>query len=349
MHASTKVVLCTTLPSFIWLVLRFTAIYWERGRQILYHCKNDGLIAAFHIIVSMGLVMLVPYMIWLNLLPEEDPALNLWIFREGGPLGSHRVAVRVLSLLMFCVNITVVHMLPGPSRYKQYDMSLRQFMRTLAVHYLGGVQFAAMSLQCILLLDRPWLPTGATFALGLVVVFIYSFAGIVAGFETFGGSVAWEHFMLPRSWLAPTKARKKTTSRLMTQAHEMLQISGAGIPMFGSLFVVGGLACVQVVCQLTRIWNEEPIWHRFDDFFVTSLLFMSVIQMAGFFVTFSPPLKEGNPIGDLLPKGQAGQLTEVILTQFFPIALLMAGPHWTGLSGSDWAYCFITWCPADEQ
>jgi len=202
----------------------------------------------------------------------------------------------------------------------------------------------------------------------------------------------------------------------MTTAHEMLQESGAGGPMFGSLFVVGGLACVQVVCQLYRIWNEQvvfsddddddddrmtandpafigarrvcsqsrvcdmfqmfesilisktssantrkrgfpnaarpafqrrqPIWHRFDDFFVTSLLYMSVIQMAGFFVTFSPPLKPGNPIGDLFPKGQTMQLVEVMLTQFFPIALLMAGPHWTGLGGGEWLFCFFTWCPA---
>ena len=93
-------------------------------------------------------------------------------------------------------------------------MSLREFMRTLSVHYLGGVQFAAMSLQCVLLLDRPWLPTWATFALGLVVVFIYSFAGIVAGFELAGGTIAWETFMLPPSMLVPTKQGKKTKSRL---------------------------------------------------------------------------------------------------------------------------------------
>ncbi len=81
--------------------------------------------------------------------------------------------------------------------------------------------------------------------------------------------------MLPAFMLRPTTKGKATKSRLMTTAHEMLQTSGAGGPMFGSLFVVGGLACVQVVCQIYRIWSEAPIWHRFDDFFVTSLLCQS--------------------------------------------------------------------------
>jgi hypothetical protein len=346
MDTATFYVLVTTVPPFVWLLLRFAAIFYERGKQIVYHIKTDGVVAAFHIVVSLSIVVLVPYMIWLNFVPDEPAEANLWVFRDGGPLGNHRVIVRVLSILMFCVNITVMPMLPAPYRYKQYDMSLRDFCRTLAVHYLGGVQFAAMSLQCIFLLDRGWLPTPITLLLGLFVVFIYTFACVVAGFELFAPSFPWEHYLLPSALTEPTTKRKATKSRLMTTAHEILQQSGAGGPMFGSLFVVGTLACVQVICQMYRIYSGAPIWHRFDDFFVTSLLYMSVIQMAGFFSTFSPPLKDGNPIGDLLPKGQRGQLAEVLLTQFIPILLLVAGPYWTNLSGADWRYCFLTWCPA---
>jgi hypothetical protein len=336
MEASTALVLSTTVPPFLWLLLRFAAIFHERSSKIVYHVKHDGLVAAAHIILSLVLVMVIPYMIYLNLVPSKG------VERVPEP---HRLCVRILAYISFFVNISVAWMLPSPARHKQYDMSLRMFVRTLTMHHLGGWQFAAMSLQTVFLLDRSVLPTWVTLGIGLFVIFIYAFGGLLSLFEMY--HVAWEDFLLPGFLTHPPASGKMghhTKSRLVIKAAEMLQQPGGISSMFGALFFVGFIVSTQTLFQLQSIYLELPIWSRMDDFYAVSLLYMTTIQMAGYFILFQPSLKPNNPFDRFYPEGYL-DLYQLLLTVIIPVLLLSAGPYWTDLDSSEWAYAWMTWQP----
>lgn len=241
-----------------------------------------------------------------------------------------------------------MRLFPAPFRFKEYELKLRSMTKTLTFHWVCGLQFAAMSIQGLLLLDRAHYNTFILVWVSVFILFLYGLSFVLSIFEvTSDEGYPWEKYFMPSCMLIQGDRKGMAKSRLVQVSAELLKMPLGLKQVFYIICVVGGLVCIPTCFMIRSFLDGSPAFERLDDFGAFSLLYTTIMMMAGYFLTFQPREREDNPftgwfLGNLDIKVRWA--IDALMTQGWPFIVQAVGAWWIDTTVPGFIHCFATWC-----
>lgn len=314
-----------TLPTIVWIYLRFAIITNQRYSKIRHHIQSQGLRIYLHLISGVFVLILVPYLAYLTRprkLHDKDSI-------------SSDIFFLCVGLALAILHLTTICLLPHPKRFREYyckdqkkkltlEQSSRKFIKVLTWFHASNIQFMAMDLSAIaIIINKKSTLIAITILVASFSLYLTSIFVSILEIK----NIPWESNNSVQRHFFPifpfgVKSKSNLTERAMNNSSKIFQTS---FPFF---MIIGTIAAIQTACQIHQLVLEGSSMpsRSVQEFFVTLLIYMTTVMDAGFFALSQSPSEVSLSWIDL---------GDVILTQFWPILLNVLGAEWLRLELED--------------
>ena len=173
-----------TVPSVLWIYIRFFNIFRQRYHIISHHTKTGGVRMATHLAAGVILLLVLPLLAFLCIPPSMRP--RTWLSDCSSICDSILI---ITGLLLLALNISTLWLVPHPKRHGEYSskLSKRGFAMSLSIIHATNFQFLAMTASAFAVMCHIWLLKVYLFG---VVLLLYLASLMICIGEL--NSYAWE-------------------------------------------------------------------------------------------------------------------------------------------------------------